>query len=166
MIGVRCHLAALLLVILLTAYGAGAAAECQPQTAEFSAMKQAELVILRAAGGDLRIATRIADEASERAAGYQHICPRTIEDSTILFLFARPVRTAFHMHNVHAPLDIAFIGDDGRIREVLRMQPYQLAARTHPVYQPQQAFIAALEAPAGFFAGNEVAVGDRLVMPH
>ncbi len=166
MIGIRHHRAALLLAILLTAPAAGVAAECQPHTAEFSAMKQAELVILRAAGGELRIATRVADEASERAAGYQHICPRTIETSTILFLFTRPVRTAFHMHNVHAPLDIAFIGDDGRIREVLRMQPYQLASRTHPVYQPQQAFIAALEAPAGFFADNKVAVGDSLVMPH
>ena len=126
-------------------------------------MHEDEIVVHADGKREVRIPTRVADERSELAAGYQHICPQTIEGSTILFLFGRPVRSAFHMYNVHAALDIAFIGDDGSINEILRMEPYQLASRKQPVYRPRQAFVAALEARAGFFAEMGIRVGDRFV---
>lgn len=160
---VRRRSAALVLAALVAAAGPCAGSPCQPQTTEFGAMHEDEVVVRGDGEREVRIVTRVADERGERAAGYQHICPQTIEGTTILFLFARPVRSAFHMYNVHAPLDIAFIGDDGSINEILRMEPYQLASRKQPVYRPRQAFVAALEARAGFFADMGIRVGDRFV---
>lgn len=163
MIRVHHRLQGLLLGTLLTVPGHGAPAPCQLQTAEFRAMHEDEVIVHREGKREVRITARIADETSELAAGYQHICPQTIENSTILFLFAHPVRSAFHMYNVHAPLDIAFIAVDGSINEILRMEPYRATSREPHIYRPRQAFVAALEARAGFFADNAIRVGDRFM---
>jgi uncharacterized membrane protein (UPF0127 family) len=52
------------------------------------------------------------------------------------------------MHNVHAPLDIAFLDAGGNVLEVQLMKPY--AVGTEPVYyRPARPYRAALEAQPG-----------------
>lgn len=102
-------------------------------------------------GRTIRLNVRIADDANKRAAGYQHICPDTIQGSAILFIFDRETRSSFHMRNVHAPLDIAFLDASGRLLEVLHMVP-DPGGSGRSLYTPAHRFQYALEVPAGFFA--------------
>lgn len=89
------------------------------------------------------IEVRIADTASRRAAGMQHLCPESIKDNPILFVFPAAGSPAFHMNNVHAPLDMVFIDADLRVTEIRRMEPGPRLMR------PQTDITHALELAAG-----------------
>lgn len=117
-------------------------------TAAYAGMETHEIVLQLPGGGEKRLAARVADDNAERAAGFQHICARDFARHPILFQFEGRVHTAFHMHNVHGPLDIAFLDGDGRVLEIQRMNPY--VPGTAPVYyRPSRPFAAALETAAG-----------------
>lgn len=150
----RCLLVGLLFVSL------DAAGDCRPTTQALDDMAEAELVLAGPGGRSIRLAVRVADDFGERAAGFQHICPETIEETAIYFAFDRPRRPNFHMNNVKAPLDIAFIDSDGVIVDIQRMEPYVLGAKRRPTYGPPGDVAAALEARAGYFAGQQVTEGD------
>lgn len=98
-----------------------------------------------------RLIVRVADEADEHRAGYQHLCPDVA--LAILFVFPLPQRVSFHMRNVHRPLDIAFLGEGGRVLAVTRMVPGESG------YVAPRAVRYALEAPAGMLAGWGIRVG-------
>ncbi|HSH42374.1 MAG TPA: DUF192 domain-containing protein [Arenicellales bacterium] len=153
----RLVLAALLLASL------EAGADCQPTTRALDGMARAE-VSLRGPGGRVEtLDVRVADDYRERAAGFQHVCPETIEATAIYFEFERPRRPNFHMRNVKAPLDIAFIDADGVIADIQTMQPYVLGARQHRTWGPPREVTAALEAKAGYFSGLQISAGDWTV---
>ncbi len=64
------------------------------------------------------------------------------------------------MRNVKAPLDIAFIDDDGQIVDIQRMEPYVLGAAREIYYSPPGPVAAALEARAGYFAEHGISAGS------
>jgi uncharacterized membrane protein (UPF0127 family) len=108
----------------------------------------------------LPIRTRVAETSEQQAAGFQCATPREIQEHLILFDFGREILSQFHMQNVPAPLDIAFVKADGRIFTILRMEPSPTA-----LYGPLGAFRYALEARAGFFAAQGIRAGEaRLVV--
>ena len=119
-------------------------------TPEFRGMEVHRITLVNDLGERLELAVRVADEPSEQAAGFQYIGRRVIAQSLILFVFPVPFRGLFHMRNVVAPLDIAFIDGDGRVLEVLRMEPGS------KLYGPDEPFQYALEAPAGFMARRHI----------
>lgn len=130
------------------AAGAVWAGESCHTTPAYERMEVREIVLHLPAGQVQRLKARIADDPAERAAGFQHICSKDFARNSILFLFEGRVHTAFHMHNVHGALDIAFLDAEGRVLEVQRMDPYAPGAA--PVYyRPAQPFSAALETEAG-----------------
>ena len=88
---------------------AGTAPGCVNATPGVQQMTPGQLRILTERGNGNRLDVLVATSAEARAAGFQHICPETIADTAILFRFERDTRAPFHMRNVHAPLDIAFI---------------------------------------------------------
>lgn len=133
-----------------------AAADCQRTTPALDAMVEAELVLAGPGERLVRLAVRVADDYGERAAGFQYVCPETIEGTAIYFEFKRPRRPSFHMRNVKAPLDIAFIDTDGVIVDIQRMEPYILGAKQHRTYGPPGEVAAALEARAGYFAEQRI----------
>ena len=103
----------------------------------------------------------MAATSEQHAAGFQCATPQEIERNLILFDFGREIATQFHMQNVPAALDIAFIKGDGRIFSILRMEPSATA-----LYGPMGDFRFALEARKGFFEGLGVRQGEaRLVLP-
>lgn len=128
-------------------------------TPEFRGMEPAEITIIDDEGDQIRLTVRVADDGDERLAGFQHIGRRVIAHSLILFVFPQQVLGKFHMRNVIAPLDIAFIKADGEIFSIMRMEPGP------ELYGPGEAFKYALEAPAGFFAQRGISTGSRLVVP-
>lgn len=61
----------------------------------------------------------------------------------------------FYMKNTHVELDIAFLGADLIIQEIIRMDADSLEIR-----RPTESYQYAVEAPAGWYAENGVEVGD------
>jgi uncharacterized protein len=87
------------------------------------------------------------------------------EDEGMIFLFERerPPNAGFYMYRTLIPLDIAYVGNDGRIVSIVTMEPC-----TRPVwfcegYPPGAPYWMALEVNAGYFSRQGIGVGDRLV---
>lgn len=125
-------------------------------TKEFDRMTIAKVKLINDDGQTVEFEMRIADEIEERAAGFQHIGEGVIEKAIILFVFDEELSTSFHMQNVVAPLDIAFIKADGTIIDIVRMEP-----DPSKTYAPKdnQTFKYAIEARAGFFKENKISAG-------
>jgi uncharacterized membrane protein (UPF0127 family) len=88
-------------------------------------------------------------------------------DAGMLFLYpnTQPESAAFWMFRTRIPLDIAFIDSVGTIRTVLTMQPCPSdLASGCPSYPPTAAYRAALEMNSGYFAHEQLGVGDRVLL--
>ncbi len=153
------------LVTMCLAESRPAAAACVPATPEWEAMQSQLITLTRGDGTSVRMSVKLADDVRERAAGFQHICPETVNDTPILFLFSLPTRVAFHMHNVHAPLDIAFIDADGRIVDIQHMEVYATRSnhKANRYYRPAAPITAALETRAGLLATLGVTAGNARI---
>lgn len=159
------RLRAALLAVLMTLAGTASARDCVEATPQWKSMEESAVTLERGDGTGLTITARVADDWNERAAGYQHICPRVIEESYVLFVFEREIASRFHMNNVHGDLDIGFFAADGTLVDVLRMQAPAAGERSR-LYGPSRPFRYALEAAPGFFAASALEAGAaRLVLP-
>ncbi len=97
----------------------------------------------------------VADDPEERPRGLMgrdSIAP----DSGMYFVYEQTHRQGFYMRNTRIPLSIAFIRADGVIIAVRAMQPYD-----ESLVQPDQDYKDALEMNQGWFAENNIRVGDR-----
>ncbi len=130
---------------------------CREVTAGMRAMHTEEVSLLNDQGKRIVFQSHVADDDTERAAGYQYICANIIDTSTILFVYPQPVSARFHMENVEAPLDIGFFDDQGKLLSVMLMQPRDDG--DSGLYGPPQPFQYALEAAQGFFAGQNLSAG-------
>ena len=125
----------------------------------FDEMKSQLITLERADGSRLQITAKIADNLAKQAAGFQKISPEIIKKSAILFVFKEPIESFFHMHNVEAPLDIAFMDSDGHFIDIETMQ------MGPTLYGPDQPFQFALEIRAGFFAENKFSMkGSKMLL--
>lgn len=151
---------ALGLLGLLAAAATATGADCARWRALFADMPTGTIVIDTGAER-LGLRVRLATTPERQAAGFQCATPEEIQRTLILFDFGAEILTQFHMQNVPAPLDIAFVKGDGRIFAVLRMKPSPTA-----LYGPLGPFRYALEAPAGFFERHGIRPGgSRLTGP-
>ena len=143
---------------------AGTAPGCVNATPGVQQMTPGELRISPEQGNGNHLDVLVATSAEARAAGFQHICPETVAHTAILFRFERDTRTPFHMRNVHAPLDIAFIDTRGVVVDLQRMEPYvaSVVFARQPRYQSQAPFRFALETAAGRMKELGIAIGTRL----
>jgi uncharacterized membrane protein (UPF0127 family) len=78
-----------------------------------------ELLEITTAGGPVRFQVELADTDAERSQGlmWRGSMPA---DRGMLFDFPRPAPQAFWMSNTYIPLDILYIGDDGRIVSIAK----------------------------------------------
>jgi uncharacterized membrane protein (UPF0127 family) len=143
------------------------AGTCAVMTPELNTMTERDLVFENDDGRRVTITARVAQSGAQISAGFQRVCPETIRNTAILFVFPFEVRTRFHMRNVYGALDIAFIGADGAVRDIVRMEPYgSEPGAAHPVYGTDNAFQYALEAAPGAFDSRGIAPGEsRLLLP-
>lgn len=133
--------------------------ECPHWRKAFFGMPGRSLVITTAGGHRLRVTAKLADADEARWAGFQCATPDEIRTTVIVFDFHREVLGQFHMQNVPAPLDIAFVKESGRIFSILRMDPSPTAT-----YGPMGAYRYAIEAHAGFFKERGISPGDELTV--
>jgi uncharacterized membrane protein (UPF0127 family) len=80
------------------------------------------------------------------------------QDRGMLFIFENTDNHSFHMKNTFIPLDIAFINEEGIIESIKELDPQNPI----PVY-PDGDVRYAVEVNRGWFAENEVKVGDILL---
>ena len=80
------------------------------------------------------------------------------EDKGMLFIFESNDYWTFHMKNTSIPLDIAFLNEDGTIESIQELKPY------NPIpVAPSSKIRYAVETNRGWFAENNVVVGDKLL---
>ena len=139
---------------------AGYADNCETSNESLESMSPISLSIKRRNGSKETIDALLADNGATRAAGFQNVCGSTIDSTLILFTFPVEIKPSFHMNNVVASLDIAFIKSNGKIVSIQLMKPYSPMSINKPLYSPQEPVIAALEAHKGFFKKFNVQEGD------
>lgn len=102
---------------------------------------------------------RIARTPAHRAAGFQHAVPERMAGEALYFRYEPPRRPSFHMRNVPRPLLLAWIAPDGRVLQVIRMQP---ASEGHLAPGPVR---AALEYTVDHPLAARVRPGVRITPP-
>jgi len=78
-------------------------------------------------------------------------------NSGMLFIFDEVAEQSFHMTETRIPLDIAFIKEDGTIESIKELEPFD----ENPVASDGEV-LCALEVNRGWFAENNVEVGDQI----
>jgi uncharacterized membrane protein (UPF0127 family) len=100
-----------------------------PQSSADQAMRlpvDPALLVAETAGGERSFTIEIADDQSERSAGLMF--RETMDDDHgMLFVFQETRPVGFWMKNTPMPLDIVFIGEDGKVLDVLPGEPFSEA---------------------------------------
>lgn len=102
------------------------------------------------------INVEIADTPETSALGLmyrENLAP----DSGMLFVFNQASYHCFWMKNTLIPLSIAFISSEGIITDILDMAPLDLTSHC-----PSHPALYALEMNQGWFAQQQIKVGDRV----
>jgi len=135
---------------------------CETDNAALQSMPESTVVFTKESGDVLEVLVRTANNNSTRAAGFQGVCESTIEAKPILFLFSSALTPRFHMNNVVAPIDIAFIDTEGKIDTIHEMTPYVIGSKHRPLYGSSGPVIAALEVHKGFYSDNGIDLSTRV----
>lgn len=105
------------------------------------------------------VAAVVAAEPDKRQRGLQEV-ERVPDGAGMLFVFDRDRASGFWMKDTLVPLEIAFATHEGRIVEVLSMEPCESDPCT--IYRPDAAYRVALEVADGWLSDRGVGPGDRL----
>lgn len=133
-----------------------------PATAENQAMMlpvDAAPLVAVTAKGDRAFQIEIADTEDEREAGLMFRQTMT-DDRGMLFVFDQTEGVGFWMKNTPMPLDLIFIGEDGRISAIRKGEP-----QSEAVIAPDAPVRFVLELKAGTAARQGIAEGDLIKHP-
>ena len=83
-------------------------------------------LVVETSKGERSFAVEIADDAAERSAGLM-FRESMADDRGMLFVFPETKEAGFWMKNTPMPLDLIFIGEDGRGRGTLPGEPFSEA---------------------------------------
>jgi uncharacterized membrane protein (UPF0127 family) len=109
-------------------------------------------------GTDATLAVEVADETDEQQRGLMGI-HQLPADQGMAFVWPEPVGDTFWMKDTLISLSIAFVGEDGRVIDVLDMQPCE--TDPCPTYGVDEPYVLAVEANLGWFDDHGVEAGDR-----
>lgn len=116
----------------------------------------------------IRMPVEIADRPEQRAFGLMDR-DELPDDAGMIFLYdeQQPASSSFWMYRTRIPLDIAYFDGAGRILAIRQMVPCTSldAARCSPGYSADVPYYGAVEANRGYYARNDIGIGDRLVLP-
>lgn len=118
-------------------------------------------------GREVQMEAEVAERDDQRAFGLMDR-DSLAADAGMIFLYdtEQPAGSAFWMYRTRIPLDIAFFDGAGRIVAIMQMAPCTtLDASRCPPYSPNVPYFGAVEANRGWFAANDIEVGDRVVLP-
>jgi hypothetical protein len=139
--------------------GAAADAEDASLPPWLAELDQGDVEITTATGRN-RFRVWIADNDAARARGLMHV-EKLPDHQGMLFVFNPPQFASFWMKNTYVPLDLVFIGPDGRVVTIARdARPFSLA----PI-ESVAPVKAVLELAGGTAARIGLAVEDRVKHP-
>ena len=143
------RLAALLLVSASFLAPAHAQQQIQPQP-------QTDLARTQLSVGLYKIDAQVAQSAREREIGlmFRKTMPQA---EGMIFVFDQPATQCFWMRNTLLPLTAAFVADDGRIVNLVDMQP--MTENSHCSEEPVR---SVLEMNQGWFAKKNIKKGAKL----
>ncbi|MDF2179521.1 DUF192 domain-containing protein [Aliiglaciecola sp. CAU 1673] len=98
----------------------------------------------------------LAEAFEERAQGLM-FRPELCEDCGMIFSYEQPKVISMWMKNTLIPLDVAFVDEHGRIIAIKPMEPHDLRSVSSEVLAKY-----ALEMNQGWFARNQIRVGDKV----
>ena len=110
-------------------------------------------------GASASVTVEFAATFEQRQLGLMHRTEMA-EDAGMLFIFPNDVRTGFWMRNTNIPLDIAYIGADGRVQEIRAAKPLD-----ETVLTPAAPYRYVLEVNQGWFQRHNLGVGARVTLP-
>lgn len=108
--------------------------------------------------GERKLHLEYADSLEERALGLMYrrsLC----EDCGMLFKFDSSRIGSIWMKNTFIPLDLAYISAEGKIVDIVQLQPHDLT----PV-RSSMLVLYALEMNKGWFAQQDIRVGDTVLL--
>jgi len=124
----------------------------------FASCRQAPATVdLQIAGHTFHV--EIADTPAQRERGLMFRTSMP-EDHGMLFIFPNDQQLSFWMKNTDIPLAVAYISQDGEIREIHHMVPHSL----NPINSDHSVRYA-LEVNDGAFAAKGIVPGDRVSFP-
>lgn len=118
---------------------------------------QGALYSLRIGDKKIRVEAAISETEVRKGLMYRESLP---PHQGMLFIFPKPMRLKFWMRNTSIPLDIAYIDEDGVIREIYPLQPHDLTG----VQAKRHDLQFALEMNREWFKQNGIGVGDRIAL--
>lgn len=102
------------------------------------------------------VQAEVAEKEEDRNYGFMN--RKNIPDGTgMLFVFEKEQILSFWMKNTPHPLSIAYIDSRGNIKDIYDMTPFSLS----PIVSKGSVRYA-LEVPQGWFAKNNIKVGDTV----
>ncbi|TPM41725.1 DUF192 domain-containing protein [Mesorhizobium sp. B2-3-4] len=116
-------------------------------------------LIVATKGGDRSFSIEVADTDAEREAGLMYRQDMA-SDHGMLFVFPIQQQVGFWMKNTPMPLDMVFIGQDGKIRAIKHGEP-----QSEAVVSPGVPVRFVLELKAGTAAANGIEYGNLLHHP-
>jgi uncharacterized membrane protein (UPF0127 family) len=119
------------------------------------------VLIVQTDEGDVRIQVEIAETPIDRARGLMERGSLP-QNAGMVFLEDEPAEGGFWMKDTLIPLSIAFWGRDGRIFQILDMEPCR--SDDCPLYEPDGEWVGAAEVNQGFFEDHGVGIGDGVVL--
>ena len=151
-------LAGVTAVTLLTGCVDNAPSEVPPLHPRIDELSQT-MVEIDTADDVVEVAALVAATPEQRQRGLQEV--EDLPDGTgMLFLFDRDRTTGFWMKDTVIALEIAFVAADGRIVEILPMEPCE--EEPCEIYAPEESYRAALEVSDGGLTEQGVRAGDRM----
>ncbi len=146
--------------LLALALLAPTAARAHPITGPQPTLPTAPLTIIGADGTAHRFQVEIARTKAEQTIGLMF--RRSVAaDGGMLFPWPKPIISRMWMKNTLVPLDMVFIGADGRIDSILtNTVPHSLR-----VLSSHGKVIATLELAGGTTARLGITVGDKVILP-
>lgn len=116
-------------------------------------------LVVSTATGDRSFTIEIADDVSERARGLM-FRETMAGDHGMLFVFGQTQPVGFWMKDTPMPLDLVFVGEDGRIRDILPGEPFSTAS-----ISPSEPVRFVLELKRGTAAAAGIEKSDILRHP-
>lgn len=107
-----------------------------------------------------RVSLEVAADEAARQKGLSNR-PALPAGSGMAFLFPRDTTVQFWMKDTLVPLQIAFVGGDGRVVGLFEMPPCE--QDPCPTYGPTRPYRYAVELGSGAFTAAGVREGDRVV---
>jgi Uncharacterized conserved protein len=116
-------------------------------------------LVIETTAGERQVFIEIAAQPAEHARGLMFRTEMP-DNRGMLFVFDQPTVRAFWMKNTPMPLDLLFIGEDGKVRSIQSGEPYSEASIAPPVTS-----LYVLELRAGTSARLGIEVGNQLRHP-